>query len=126
MTNEQEKSNNRIYIGIAIVTLAICAAYILRSCGNVHDNGTGIDDVRSGITESKESNRELQEQLGSVTSTANKVAGSINAGADAVKDAERTAGSIASDIDIAADAVTKCQRIVDGIKQRNAERTPQP
>ena len=124
--NEQEKSNNRIYIGIAIVALAICAAYILRSCGNVHDNGTGIDDVRSGITESKESNRELQEQLGSVASTTNKVAGSINAGADAVKDAERTAGSIASDIDIAADAVTKCQRIVDGIKHRNAERTPQP
>ena len=126
MPNEQEKSNNRIYIGIAIVTLAICAAYILRSCGNVHDNGTGIDDVRSGITESKESNRELQEQLGSVTCTANKVAGSINAGTSAIADAERTTGTITSDIDIAADAITKCQRIVNGIKQRNEEAAAQP
>ena len=35
MKNEQEKSNNRLYIGIIIVALAFCAAYFLRSCGNV-------------------------------------------------------------------------------------------
>ena len=34
MKNEQEKSNNRLYIGIIIVALAFCAAYFLRSCGN--------------------------------------------------------------------------------------------
>ncbi len=34
MKNEQEKSNNRLYIGIIIVALAFCAAYFMRSCGN--------------------------------------------------------------------------------------------
>lgn len=41
MKNEQEKSNNRLYIGIVIVALAFCAAYFLRSCGD----GAGTAEV---------------------------------------------------------------------------------
>lgn len=41
MKNEQEKSNNRLYIGIIIVALAFCAAYFLRSCGN----GANIEQI---------------------------------------------------------------------------------
>ena len=41
MKNEQEKSNNRLYIGIVIVALAFCAAYFMRSCGN----GAGTAEV---------------------------------------------------------------------------------
>lgn len=126
MKNEQEKSNNLLYIGIVIVALAFCAAYFLRSCGNIYDNGAGIDNVRGGIEQGTESNTKLQEQLGGAESTADEIAGSINAGTSAIADAERTTGTITSDIDIAADAITKCQRIVDRIKQRNEERTPEP
>ena len=41
MKNGQEKSNNRLYIGIIIVALAFCAAFFLRSCGN----GAGTAEV---------------------------------------------------------------------------------
>lgn len=126
MTNEQEKSNNRLYIGVAIIALVICAVYLLRSCGNIHDNGAGIDDVRSGIAESTESNRELQEQLSDAKKTTGSIEASIDRSEGAINDAEKTTGSIEHNLETAADAVTKCQRIVDGIKQRNAERTPQP
>ena len=117
--NEQEKSSNRLYIGIIIVALAFCAAYFLRSCGNIYDNGAGVDSVRSGIEQSTESNTKLQEQLGGAESTADEITGSINAGTSAIADAERTTGTITSDIDIAADAIAKCQSIVNEIKQRN-------
>ena len=126
MKNEQEKSNNRLYIGIVIVALAFCAAYFMRSCGNIYDNGAGVDNVRGGIEQGTESNTKLQEQLGGAESTADEIAGSINAGTSAIADAERTTGTITSDIETAADAITKCQRIVDRIKQRNEERTPEP
>lgn len=126
MKNEQEKSNNRLYIGIVIIALAFCAAYFMRSCGNIYDNGAGVDNVRGGIEQGTESNTKLQEQLGGAESTADEIAGSINAGTSAIADAERTTGTITSDIDIAADAITKCKRIVDRIKQRNEERTPEP
>lgn len=124
--NEQEKSSNRLYIGIVIVALAFCAAYFLRSCGNIYDNGAGVDNVRGGIEQGTESNTKLQEQLGGAESTADEIEGSINAGTSAIADAERTAGTITSDIDIAADAITKCQRIVNGIKQRNEAAAAQP
>lgn len=117
--NEQEKSSNRLYIGIVIVALAFCAAYFLRSCGNIYDNGAGVDNVRGGIKQSVQSNRELQSQISGATATADKITDSINRSEAAVSDAARTAESLDGDIDIAADAITKCQRIVNGIKQRN-------
>ena len=126
MTNEQEKSNNRLYIGVTIIALVICAVYLLRSCGNIHDNGAGIDDVRSGIAESTESNRELQEQLENVGGTAVEIEGSLGRSASAIGEAENTAGAIADDLDRAETAIRNCQSIVNGIKRRNAERAQQP
>lgn len=124
--NEQEKSSNRLYIGIVVVALAFCAAYFLRSCGNIYDNGAGIDNVRGGIKQSVQSNRELQSQIDGATATTDKITDSINRSEAAVSDAARTAESLDGDIDIAADAITKCQRIVNGIKQRNEAAAAQP
>lgn len=124
--NEQEKSSNRLYIGIIIVALAFCAAYFLRSCGNIYDNGAGVDNVRGGIKQSVQSNRELQSQIDGATATTDKITDSINRSEAAVSDAARTAESLDGDIDIAADAIAKCQRIVNGIKQRNEAAAAQP
>ena len=124
--NEQEKSSNRLYIGVVIVALAFCAAYFMRSCGNIYDNGAGVDNVRGGIKQSVQSNTKLQEQLGGAESTADEIEGSINAGTSAIADAERTTGTITSDIETAADAIAKCQSIVNGIKQRNEGKTAKP
>lgn len=109
---------NRNYFYIVVLGVLLFAIYNLFGAG-IHDNGAGVDSVRSGIEQSTESNTKLQEQLGGAESTADEIAGSINAGTSAIADAERTTGTITSDIETAADAITKCQRIVNGIKQRN-------
>ena len=41
MLNEQKKSNNRNYLYIAVGVVAVCAAVLLRSCGN----GAGTAEV---------------------------------------------------------------------------------
>ena len=126
MKNEQEKSNNRLYIGIIIVTLAFCAAYFLRSCGNIYDNGAGVDNVRGGIKQSVQSNRELQDGIGNATETVDRLADILDRSETTVDAAKGTAESLDGDIDIAADAITKCQRIVNGIEQRNEAAAAQP
>lgn len=116
---------NRNYFYIIVLGLLLFALYNLFGAG-IHDNGAGVDNVRSGIEQGVQSNTKLQEQLGGAESTADEIAGSINAGASAISDAERTAGTITSDLETAADAITKCQRIVNGIKQRNEGTKTQP
>ena len=109
---------NRNYFYIVVLGVLLFAIYNLFGAG-IHDNGTGVDSVRSGIEQGTESNTKLQEQLRGAESTADEIAGSINAGTSAIADAERTAGTITSDIETAADAIAKCQSIVNEIKQRN-------
>lgn len=129
MKNEQEKSSNRIYYYAAVAIVVLGACYFL-FCGGagegLYNYSDRADELGSRIEQSAEGNRELQEQLGGAESTADEIAGSINAGTSAIADAERTTGTIASDIETAADAITKCQRIVNGIKQRNEAAAAQP
>lgn len=126
MKNEQEKSNNRLYIGIVIVALAFCAAYFLRSCGNIHDNGAGVDNVRSGIKQSVQSNRELQDGIGNATETVDRLADVLERSETTVDAAKGTVESLDRNLETAADAITKCKRIVNGIKQRNEGTKTQP
>lgn len=116
---------NRNYFYIIVLGLLLFALYNLFGAG-IHDNGAGVDNVRSGIEQGTESNTKLQEQLGGAESTADEIAGSINASTSAIADAERTTGTITSDIETAADAITKCQSIVNGIKRRNEGTKTQP
>ena len=122
--NEQEKSSNRLYIGIIIVALAFCAAYFLRSCGDIYDNGAGVDNVRGGIKQSVQSNRELQDGIGNATETVDRLADVLDRSETTVDAAKGTAESLDRNLETAADAITKCKRIVDRIKQRNEERMP--
>lgn len=123
--NEQEKSSNRLYIGIVIVALAFCAAYFLRSCG-LHDNGAGIDNVRGGIKQSVQSNRELQDGIGNATETVDRLADVLDRSETTVDAAKGTAESLDRNLETAADAIAKCQSIVNGIKQRNEAAAAQP
>ena len=109
---------NRNYFYIVVLGVLLFAIYNLFGAG-IHDNGAGVDNVRGGIEQSAESNTKLQEQLRGAESTADEIAGSINAGTSAIADAERTTSTITNDIETAADAIAKCQSIVNGIKQRN-------
>ena len=118
--NEQEKSSNRIYYYAAVTIVVLGACYFLFGSGaGLHNYSDRADELGSRIEQGVQSNTKLQEQLGGAESTADEIAGSINAGTSAIADAERTTGTITSDIETAADAITKCQRIVNGIKQRN-------
>ena len=129
MKNEQEKSNNRLYIGIIIVALAFCAVYFLRSCGageGLRNYSDRIDELGSRVEQSAAGNRELQSQLSDAEKTVGSLEASISRSEGAISEAEGTTGSIEHNLTTAADAITKCQRIVDRIKQRNEERTPEP
>lgn len=122
----EKTSKNRIYFYLIMFAILLLAGYYLFGTRNIHDNSGTVDNVRSGIEQGAESNSKLQEQLRSAESTADAIAGSVNAGASSVTNAERTAGTIASDLETAANSISKCQRIVDGIKQRNETATAQP
>ena len=125
--NEQEKSSYRInyYAAVAIVVLGACY-FLFGSGAGLHNYSDRADELGSRIEQGVQSNTKLQEQLGGAESTADEIAGSINAGTSAIADAERTTGTIASDIETAADAIAKCQSIVNGIKQRNEAAAAQP
>lgn len=125
--NEQEKSSNRIYYYAAVAIVVLGACYFLFGSGaGLYNYSDRIDELGSRIEQGAASNRELQSQISGATATADKITDSINRSEAAVSDAARTAESLDGDIDIAADAITKCKRIVDRIKQRNEERTPEP
>ena len=130
MKNEQEKSNNRLYYYyIAIVIVVLSACYFLFGSGageGLYNYSDRADELGSRIEQSAAGNRELQSQIDGATATTDKITDSINRSEAAVSDAARTAESLDGDIDIAADAITKCQRIVNGIKQRNEAAAAQP
>lgn len=128
MKNEQKKFNNRYYFYAAICIAIICAAIFLRSCGGegVHDNSTGINDVRGGITAGAESNTKLQEQLGGIAESANSVEGSISRSETAITNAEAAAGSVADNLNAAEAAITNCQRILERVKQRDESTRADP
>ena len=128
MKNEQEKSNNRLYIGIVIVALAFCAAYFLRSFGNEGGSNTdrAAEQLGGGIEQSLQSKRELQDGIGNATETVDRLADVLDRSETTVDAAKGTAESLDRNLETAADAVGKCQRIVTDIKRRNEERTPEP
>ena len=118
--NEQEKSSNRLYYYAAVAIVVLGACYFLFGSGaGLYNYSDRADELGNRIEQGVQSNTKLQEQLGGAESTADEIAGSINAGTSAIADAERTTGTITSDIETAADAIAKCQSIVNGIKQRN-------
>lgn len=84
------------------------------------------DELGSRIEQGAASNRELQSQISGATATADKITDSINRSEAAVSEAAGTAESLDRNFETAADAITECQRIIDRIKQRNEERTPEP
>ena len=118
--NEQEKSSNRLYYYAAVAIVVLGACYFLFGSGaGLYNYSDRADELGNRIEQGVQSNTKLQEQLRGAESTADEIAGSINAGTSAIADAERTTGTITSDIETAADAIAKCQSIVNGIKQRN-------
>ena len=129
MKNEKKKYPNILFFVAAVIAAVICAALALRGCGNSTTNnniGAGVDAVRGGIADSVNSNTKLQEQLGGIAESANSVEGSISRSETAITNAEGAAGSVADNLNAAETAITKCQRIVDGIKQKNERGTAKP
>lgn len=127
--NEQEKSSNRLYYYAAVAIVVLGACYFLFGSGageGLYNYSDRADELGSRIEQGAASNRELQSQISGATATADKITDSINRSEAAVSDAARTAESLDGDIDIAADAIAKCQRIVNGIKQRNEAAAAQP
>lgn len=127
MKNEQEKSSNRLYYYIAVAIVVLSACYFLFGSGaGLHDYSDRIDELGSRVEQSVQSNRELQDGIGNATETVDRLADVLNRSETTVDAAKGTAESLDSNLETAADAITKCKRIVDRIKQRNEERTPEP
>ena len=127
--NEQEKSSNRLYYYAAVAIVVLGACYFLFGSGageGLYNYSDRADELGSRIEQGAASNRELQSQISGATATADKITDSINRSEAAVSEAAGTAESLDGDIDIAADAIAKCQRIVNGIKQRNEAAAAQP
>lgn len=134
MKNEQEKSNNRLYIGIIIVALAFCAAYFLRSCGNIYDNGANIEQIHKSTdttvdaveAEHATAGRELDTvgaELDSATATLGRVDQFITA---SQKRVNQNAASIDECQRIVSDCrkiVTDCQRIYAEAEEANRSGT---
>ena len=116
---------NRNYFYIVVLGVLLFAIYNLFGAG-IHDNGAGVDNVRGGIEQGVQSNRELQDGIGNATETVDRLADVLERSETTVDTAKGTAESLDRNLETAADAITKCKRIVDRIKQRNEERTPEP
>lgn len=128
MKNEQEKSNNRLYIGIIIVALAFCAAYFLRSCGNV-----GIEQLHKSTDQTVGAVEKQHETIGCELDT---VGAELDSAGTAVGRAdeliatgeERVAENAASIADckrIVSECrkiVADCQRIVSEVEEANRSR----
>ena len=123
MNENTTKGRNYIIAGVLVILLCALA---LRSCGNIYDNGAGIDNVRGGIKQSVQSNRELQDGIGNATETVDRLADVLDRSETTVDAAKGTAESLDCNLETAADAITKCQRIVNGIKQRNESAASKP
>lgn len=120
----QNGKKNLYYFIAGILALAVVACAV-RGCG-VHDNDAGVDNVRSGIKQSVQSNRELQDGIGNATETVDRLADVLERSETTVDAAKGTVESLDRNLETAADAITKCQSIVNGIKQRNEGTKTQP
>lgn len=109
---------NRNYFYIVVLGVLLFAIYNL-FCAGIHDNGAGVDNVRGGIEQSVQSNRELQDGIGNATETVDRLADVLDRSETTVDAAKGTAESLDCNLETAADAIAKCQSIVNGIKQRN-------
>ncbi len=124
MKNDTKKPNNRNRFHIVIVIILLLAgfSFALRSCGTgegLHNYSDRADELRGRITESTESNKRLQDELGSAERTVDKIETSIERSAEAVTGAETATASIENNLGTAADAISSCQQIIRNIKQRN-------
>lgn len=127
MTNEQEKSSNRLYYYIAIVIVVLGACYFLFGSGaGLHNYSNRIDELGNRVEQSAAGNRELQEQLSDAEKTVGGLEASIGRSEGAISEAEGTTGSIEHNLTTAADAVGKCQRIIRDVKQRGPSGTEEP
>lgn len=94
MKNGQEKSNNRLYIGIIIVALAFCAAYFLRSCGNV-----GIEQLHKSTDQTVGAVEKQHETIG------------------------RELDTVGAELDSAGTAVGRTDEFITASQERVAENT---
>lgn len=119
--NEQEKSNNnhRWYIIVLAVLLCALVYSAVRGCGNVHDNGAGINDVREQLDAAGSNQQSITAGIESATGTAGRSEESINnadAAAERIESGQRTAAAIIAD----------CQSIVRTVRARGKSKTAQP
>ena len=127
--NEQEKSSNRLYYYAAVAIVVLGACYFLFGSGageGLYNYSDRADELGNRIEQGAASNRELQSQIDGATATTDKITDSINRSETTVDAAKGTAESLDCNLETAADAITKCQRIVNGIKQRNEAAAAQP
>lgn len=105
MKNEQEKSNNRLYIGIVIVALAFCAAYFLRSCGN--DVGTAEVHQRTDATV-----EHIEKEHATAGRELEVVTGQLDSAGAAAKRADEFITASQERVNQNAASIDECQRIV--------------
>lgn len=105
MKNEQEKSNNRLYIGIIIVALAFCAAYSMRSCGN----GAGTAEVHQRTDATMEHIEKEHTNAGRELDT---VGAELDSAETAAKRADEFITASQERVNQNAASINECQRIV--------------
>ena len=104
MKNGQEKSNNRLYIGIIIVALAFCAAYFLRSCGNV-----GIEQLHKSTDQTVGAVEKQHETIGRELDT---VGAELDSAGTAVGRTDEFITASQERITENTASINECQRIV--------------
>lgn len=105
MKNEQEKSNNRLYIGIIIVALAFCAAYFLRSCGN----GANIEQIHKSTDTTVDAVEAEHATAGRELDT---VGAELDSAGTAAKRADEFITASQERVNQNAASIDECQRIV--------------
>ena len=118
--NDKEKSTHSIYYYIAVGVVLFCIGCFL-FCGstNVYYNGDATQRTGSAITESVESNRELQDGLSAASETAQGLTGSIDRSEAAVGAANGTIESLNDNLETAGNSIKECQQIIGRIKRQN-------
>lgn len=109
MKNEQEKSNNRLYIGIIIVALAFCATYFLRSCGNIYDNGANIEQIHKSTDTTVDAVEAEHATAGRELDT---VGAELDSAETAAKRADEFITASQERVNQNAASINECQRIV--------------
>lgn len=110
MKNGQEKSNNRLYIGIIIVALAFCAAYFLRSCGN--DAGTAEVHQRTDATM-----EHIEKEHTNAGRELDTVGAELDSAETAAKRADKFITASQERVNQNAASINECQRIVSDCRK---------